>query len=416
MKRKSYHLFAALCLCVTLTSAEASETSGAVRTYSVEAENQIGTGDVNISLKEYELDENGQEIPYRDNKTVVPGQQVDKIVKITNEADRAWIRARIDYVANGLEGMSDRMLGGISEKWIRAGEYFYYTEPTESGETVVLFRSLTVPPEWDETKAGQKFSVGVTAQAVQADNFIPDFKSDSPWFGIPVEKCVHDGYERVSNEEKQEFSVVFENGSEGFVKIGDDFFRNFSALMPGDVVSDFVELGNRHTRKIAMYFRTEIPDQPEDSRLLLEQLQLAVYKGDQQIYSGPLSGKALEDEILLVNLDQNDYERLSYRLYMPEELTNSSSLKKAKVRWIFRAEYGVSTGGSSGGGSGSRERGEIPQVPEQKEVPTWIPDIIREFAGDLLPKTGESLHLELWLMLTIGGVLLLLTVLPGKKK
>lgn len=186
-KKKGCLLTAALCLMSVLGSSFSQTALGAVRTYSIEVDNHIRTGDVDISLEEYELDAHGEEIPYRDEKVVVPGQRVDKIVKIRNQAEPVWIRAGVEYQAEyGQEEMSDRMLGGMDDRWLKAGAYFYYTEPVNTEETVCLFRNFTVPPEWDE--AENQFSLEVTAQAVQAANFVPDFQSESPWFGIPIEK------------------------------------------------------------------------------------------------------------------------------------------------------------------------------------------------------------------------------------
>ena len=417
VNQKKRKLPAVVCLSAVLCLMPGMSSPGAVRSYSVEAENRIRTGDVNISLEEYELDEDGREVPYQDGKTVVPGQTVDKIVKIKNEAENVWVRAKAEYETDGPAKLDDSALKGIGEKWIRAGEYFYYTEPLEEGETILFFRQLTVPPEWDEAAAGMGFSAAVTAQAVQADNFTPDFEEEFPWFGIPVEKCVHDGYERDSGGDSQEFAIIFENGSEGFVRTGEDFFQNFSALMPGDRVTDSVELGNRYSRNIDLYFRTEIPDQSEAGRELLEQLQLTIRKGDQTVYSGPLSGKELAEEILLSeNLKKGDCETLTYEVYMPEELTNISAQRQAAVRWIFRAEYRDLPEHSSGGGSGGSKVREVFQSPEQKEIPVQIPELIQEFVGELLPKTGESLHLGLWLTLTAGGVLLLAGLLTKRKQ
>jgi len=91
------------------------------------------------------------------------------------------------------------------------------------------------------------------------------------------------------------------------------------------------------------------------------------------------------------------------------------------VRWIFRAEFKTASGGSSGGG-GSGGRPEKPaeetfsQTPEQKELPAAIPDRILEFAGGLLPKTGERFPVELWCLMVTGGAMLVLAVLAGRKR
>ena len=44
--------------------------------YTTEVTNNVTLGDVSISLSEYELDEDGKEVPYQNDKQVLPGQTV----------------------------------------------------------------------------------------------------------------------------------------------------------------------------------------------------------------------------------------------------------------------------------------------------------------------------------------------------
>ena len=71
-----------------------------VKTYETNVVNHVSIGDVNVSLSEYELDADGEEIPYKDGKLVLPGQKVDKIVRATNRANPAWIRMRLEYTSD----------------------------------------------------------------------------------------------------------------------------------------------------------------------------------------------------------------------------------------------------------------------------------------------------------------------------
>lgn len=74
-KKKGCFLTAALCLMSVLGSSFSQTALGAVRTYSIEVDNHIRTGDVDISLEEYELDAHGEEIPYRDEKLWFPARE-----------------------------------------------------------------------------------------------------------------------------------------------------------------------------------------------------------------------------------------------------------------------------------------------------------------------------------------------------
>ena len=60
--------------------------------------NHIGTGNVSISLNEYRLSADGTETPIEgnsDRRTVLPGDTVSKISKITVNGHKSWIRAKV---------------------------------------------------------------------------------------------------------------------------------------------------------------------------------------------------------------------------------------------------------------------------------------------------------------------------------
>lgn len=408
----------------------------ATKTFSTDTTNTISTGDIEISLNEYELDSKGNRVEYINDKLVVPGQKVDKIVVIDNNAEKAWIRAKVEYnTSDGLDGMSDDMLDGMSKEWKKCGSYFYYTQPVEKESSIELFKGIVVPREWDEIYEDKGFSIGITAQAIQYSNFVPDFNSDNPWFGVPIEKCIHSSHDIYKVDGKNKFSVIFENGSEGFIKMGDDFFSNFNSLMPGDKVEDSIEIGNNTHYYIKLYFSTEVPEQSEESKKLLNDLKLVIKLDDSEIYKGSLSSKELEEGIRLgTTYRKGDRSKLKYIIEMPAELTNSSAMQMAKVKWIFRTEY--NTGGSGGGGGNPGGNpgggGNISTItdntPPKGDTNVDEPDLtaiddndtplIEKITNLIMPKTGDETHRGIFylLILVCGGLNIILLVKEGKSK
>lgn len=416
----------------------------APQTYSTEVENNISTGDIDISLDEYELDKYGDRVNYINNKKVLPGQEVDKIVTITNNAESSWIRAKVEYnTSDGIENMSDDMLLGISDDWKKCGNYFYYLHPVDNKSKIDLFTGVKVPSEWTEEYEDMGFSIGITAQAIQSINFEPDFNSDDPWFGVAIEKCIHTNHDIYKVDSKNGFSVIFENGSEGFIKVGDDFFSNFNAMMPGDVVQDSVEYGNNSiVREIHLYFYTDVPEQDADSMKLLNDLKLVIFNNGTEIYNGNLSGEALRDGIEIGDgIDKGARGTLTYKIEMPKELTNSSALQKAKVKWIFRTEYNsrpdtTPSGNGSGGGGGGTTPGNpseptrnIPDndtplntghdpIPENVDRATIndndIP-LINKIINSIIPSTGDTTDIVIYKSIALVTGLLMIGLLVLEK-
>lgn len=394
MKGKAFLIVASLA--VLLPLAAPPYQALAAESYETEVVSHTGIGDISIGLEEFELDANGDEVPYENNKTVLPGQKVDKIVRITNQADTAWIRAKLEYVSDdGIHGLSDGMLTLDPGPWVKAGGYYYYTEPVEKGHSIDFIKEVRIPAEWDGNYADRSFSITVTADAVQTANFTPDFTSSDPWFGTVIETCVHTAYEPAPGKDEA-FSVVFEGGAEGLVRTGDDFFSNWGSLMPGDTVSDKVLIRNAYSRPATIYFRTEtIADD-----ILLKALRLEIRNGDNVLYSGTLDG-AIRESVALAHLGYGEEVELTYTLSVPTELNNRYALTQTRTKWIFSVQ--LDRMGSSGSGGSSKKGGSTtggpgvtPINPEDPPKDNWLPEPAQEVIDKItdvigkIPKTGEG--------------------------
>jgi len=412
MRGKFLFFTAVMCLLFSQVSFAAS--------YETEVVNHAGIGDISISLEEFELDESGQEIPYRDFKTVLPGQRVSKIVRITNRADPAWIRAKAEFgPPDGIWGLSGEglVLGGGD--WVRIGAYYYLKSPLEKGKSVDFIREVKIPADWDESLSGQSFSILASADAVQAANFTPDFSDGDPWFGTLIEACVHEEYEGEEGK-KSDFSVSFEGGAEGMVRTGEDFFSGWGTLMPGDTVSDRVELKNRYSRPVTIFFRTETV--AEDA--LLKALLLEIKSGDRTVFSGTMDF-AQEEAVPLADLEPGGGAELSYTLHVPRELNNPYALSKTKTKWIFSVQ--VKNSSISRERIVCREAGEAGAVPVKmekeaslpllREVVRQLPETVREIPGILgeIPETGDERKepLLFFLMAVSGAGIVLLNRKKG---
>lgn len=406
--------------------------------YETEVVNGIHVGDITIGLEEYTIDKDtGNEVPWENVRMVMPGEVVDKIVKIDNLAEPAWIRAKVEYTSeSGIEGLDDSMLHISDPRWTKSGDYFYYTEPVEKG-TIEFIDTVTVPYEWDSDYANKGFSIVITAEAVQERNFTPDFTTEDPWFGTIIETCVHSDYNK-ENVKQDNFVVAFENGSDGFIKTGDDFFSNFGTLMPGDTVSDTVEIANHYKRNVQITFSTDYEETSDEIvRDLLTKITLTIQKGEEEIYKGPLAADALKDGIVLKTYRPGDAETLRYELSVPAELNNKYALSDAKVKWIFKASFndasrssGSSTGssisssdptpkrsGSTGPSSELEDPDELVNIEDPAEVAlNAFVNKIEELTGIELPKTGDSFSLVLMVVVMASALAVMVGILFVKRK
>lgn len=148
-------------------------------TDSDDALNTITMGHVDIELDEPTFSENN---PENKISNVTPGQLITKDPTITVKAgsEASYLRAKID-----IKGLSEEDAALIEESldinrdlWVQGEDDYYYLQQAV-GKTNVdlkfrLFDHVTIPTKWDNAYANAEFTINVTAEAIQADNFTPE--------------------------------------------------------------------------------------------------------------------------------------------------------------------------------------------------------------------------------------------------
>ncbi len=368
------------------------------RSYETEVINNVSIGDISIDLAVYEDDGPEGEAGYQNSGMVLPGQTVSRIVQITNLANPAWVRVRLEFLADeDIFSFPESFITPADERWVWRGGAWYYTSPLGKGEKVDFMKELRIPTFWGDELAGCDFTLVITAEAVQEANFDPDFDSQDPWFGTLIETCVHTACEPAPPRQGT-FTVSFEGGAEGLVKTGDDFFENFGSLMPGDDVSDVLRLKNDYSKPVTIYFRSEGP--ADD--ILARMVKLTISGGEGLIFDGSISQS--RDEIKIATLRKGEEENITYSLFIPPEADNAFALIKTSDKWIFRAESGTEKKTSSSGGKSGKTVSDV--TPGQGPSPAaQFVYPVRELA-----QTGEggAVILAAALMFMAGLILLII--------
>lgn len=169
--------------------------------------NNIKMGIVDIDIKEYTINSEGQKVEWRDMENVLPGEKVSKIPEIecVDGAVDCYVRAKVEISCKDPQLANSNLLLTIDDlnvdslKWYYCSQdgYFYYKQIlTDSSNPVVLFSEVTIPTSLDNKWSLQNISIDVTAEAIQSKNFTPDFSDEStePWPGITqddIEECIY---------------------------------------------------------------------------------------------------------------------------------------------------------------------------------------------------------------------------------
>ena len=263
---------------------------------SLEIKNHITMGDIRINMTEFARKGNG-EVKYRDPAYIFPGERISKIPRIKNRALPCWIRAHISYGSDkdDMEMLSEHNIEGISSEWIKRGDYYYYTKVLKKQESVDLFQSVSVPAVWTEEHGGQKLSVTVQADAIQAANFKPDFTAMSPWGNQEIQDCVHETNGTMTCKKgERKLSVEFQGKAHKLIAVPDDFFANLETAMPGDILTDTVKISNTTKNDAEIFFRISTEGRTKEKLDMLKNICFQIAMGEKVLYTGTLDAAKLQ--------------------------------------------------------------------------------------------------------------------------
>lgn len=156
--------------------------------------------------------------------------------------------------------------------------------------------------------------------------------------------------------------VSYQGGAEKFVFLpgssytDTDLFDGFKNVMPGDTLTQTVEVRNRFlgTGSVRIYLRAVAHDEqtnPLSSAVaasgetvatmsdFLSQLYMEVWQGDKCIYTGsPDELDGLKNNVLLGTIPRFKSTTLTVKLQVPAELGNEYANHVGEVDWVFTAE------------------------------------------------------------------------------
>ena len=349
--------------------------------------NHIETGVIDIELDEYQSRDDGGLVPWEDKTKILPGDEISKIPRITNKGYDCYVRAKLNFSSDVI---SDYYYG-LGENWVLCKDgYLYYTEVLKNGEYTDIFQGIKIPTDFSQDFEEETFQLIIDVDAIQIQNFVPDYDAEHPWGDIKIEKCIQDGNYQIQSLEAsnpKSFEIQYDRVSKSLIKNADDLFENIPVLFPGDTYSDILELENTSNNKVKLYFNTY-----SKSSKLLDGIQLKIVlkndSSEKTIYNGSLNSTKLAERFLLTELKGREQQKLEYTISIPKEFNNKYTLLNDSVRWIFSAEE------------------IIPDKPKN--------NIVIQFPNDI-PQLGDVARADIALLIMIiSGTMLTILLIKSK--
>lgn len=348
MKKNKYMMLPVLLAAAAVFCA--AQGASAMHTFVSAVTNHAQMGNVRIGLKEFALNEDGKKEEFLNHQLVVPGQTISKIPVITNKGAPVYVRAKVSFenLSADVEKQDEIFLADsgclneISSRWLKIGDYYYYRDVLNTGENIELFQSVTFPEHFTEDSSGQKTGIFIQADAIQADNFMPDFDSQQPWNDEKILESVKegDGDFLFRQKQYQNLSVTFNKTASELLSAPDDFFVNLKDLMPGDELQDQINLNNQSGKYVKLSFSARNSELLSDiQKTLMDKIQFTISCREEILFSGKLSSEILEKGIVLGNFKGRTSADLDFKITVPKELDNTYALENCETQWVFTAQY-----------------------------------------------------------------------------
>ena len=345
----------------------------------------LSTGIVDIKLDDYTLNVEGEEVILEDPTLVSPGESVSLIPKINNLGEKCYLRIKLSFK----QGSSDytNKLPSLSTDWIPNGEYFYYNKALDKEEVVTVFNSITIPDTITETSEDVIFRID--AEAIQEKNFEPDYDSTDPWLGVTPDVAIDNSYNMDTNHGDSKITIKYENKTDEDVHVPSDFLERVSSLMPGDSMTEQVDIKNLNKRNAKFFMTIKISDEFAKEKELLGLINLTIKnKNGDTLYSGKFVDIT---KLLLGKIDINGTEKIELEISVPSELGNEYTKLNPVLDIYFLAEYENPV---EGGGGSSETLG----------------------GATLSPKTGDSIDLAITMFLISSLGLIIVIILAYKER
>lgn len=179
--KKALLLLIAILLVFAVVSATLANDTVEGRTRNV-----ITTGEVKISINEA-TEVNGvihEGLSSIDFTDVLPGQTTSKIVTIKNEAEKCWLRVKVEIAVEPTpeDGSkpSELIVPNIdSNLWSYSGGYYYFRKPLETNDIAAMFDKVLFAPSIGNAYAGSQAKMIITAEAIQYKNNVVENPVDA---------------------------------------------------------------------------------------------------------------------------------------------------------------------------------------------------------------------------------------------
>ncbi|PKM63231.1 MAG: hypothetical protein CVU97_01490 [Firmicutes bacterium HGW-Firmicutes-21] len=351
-KRISYLILFTILITIAFSSVVSTLAFWSVQSNTV---NKITVGSVKGQITE----------EYSQNPTVLPGDKVNKVVRVVNTGtsdavirvriDKAWGEARDadgSLIINSEISTDNILITCDTAQWYydESDGYYYYRNVLKPNElTIPLIREFVIDPNSGNEYKNMQADIVVYMDCIQAGgNGVSIWGKTLDDLGIE-----YTTYQRDPVTAK----VLFLNPDNGFkfnVSNGDLFIK-FKDLIPGETHTQIINVTNNYDKKTEIFLRADYIDQTqatdENRQLidkLLKQYATIVITNDNGtvLYNGPVWGNldsnspapdSMRYNISLHTFEKGTTKNLMVQLTLDPKTQSEYQSLLGLIKWTFEA-------------------------------------------------------------------------------
>ena len=287
-----------------------------------DTESGLSTSAVDLEIKEF----NQYNQPFdQDGTMVMPGEEIILIPRINNLGIDCNLRVKIDYTINNESFLVEDYIEGNYSSWTKNGDYYYYDSVLSKQGSIDLFNKVNIPNVTSEY-TGKLVILHIVVEAVQAKNF------DGNWDNVDIKQSIDREYDINYDGES---TVIYEDNINNHITMDDGFFDKLGNMLPGDSVSETINILNSSDSKYEYYLSINNSSTSEELALL-KKMRLLIKKQNGDIVID--SNLADQNKHSLGTYSKGEGDNFIIMVSLPNDIDNDFSKLFAKITWNFSYE------------------------------------------------------------------------------
>lgn len=328
-----------------------------------------------------------------ETKEVLPGERAKQMLTISNLGSDCYLRVTPKINTKDIS-VSDLKYDCGSD-WILKNGSFYCSKVFKRDKSISFCESILIPAKVSSGNVSIEYGI----DAIQSDNFIPEFASLNPWGNVEIMGVKTRGKNVVVNSVGQQengtesLEIHYNEDAKSLITNFDEIFKDMPLMKPGDSYTEEIKLKNSGKEAKTLYL-SDITDDDYILKFIDVSITSKINGEKREVFAGGLGDNPLGKKLNVGTLLPGEEGSLTISANMAKDANNDASSLSTHLSIETWAE---------------------PTVGDKEEIGAITEKTDKDNLQIRSAKTGDELEFWKWVM--VSGFMLLVGVLfIGKRE